>query len=100
MEDLFLTIKNDELVKVDRYGNGRGLICRNARCGMFSHDMKKVVVVRNDGIVQIHDFHGNPLQRICEDGLDARFSGEDIIVQRKNGRTELRDKYGNTKRTM
>jgi hypothetical protein len=47
-----------------------------------------------NGEVRTKDINGNGIRIICEGAIEARFSGTNIQVRRKDGRNELRDKFG------
>jgi hypothetical protein len=53
------------------------------------------LVTKFDGKVETRDVGGNHLRTICDGAIEARFSRTDIIARKKDGRTELRDRFGN-----
>ena len=44
--------------------------------------------------VEVRDENGFTLRTICKEATEARFQGTNIVVRRKDGRNELRDKVG------
>ncbi len=52
------------------------------------------------GQVRTKDINGNGIRVICEGAVEARFIGNNIQVRRKDGRNEIRDKFGNQLRWL
>jgi hypothetical protein len=88
-------IANQFLYTCDKYGNLGRKICDNVCFGTYDNGQKLFLVTKFDGKVETRDVGGNHLRTICDGAIEARFSRTDIIARKKDGRTELRDRFGN-----
>lgn len=88
-------IVNSNLFICDRWGNTSRRISENCAFGTYDEVTKTFLVTKNDGKLELKDINGN-LQRVVSLGvLEARFSGKEIIVRKKDGKTCVIDRVGN-----
>ena len=88
---------------VHLFENTGGLIrtiTGRAISAQLSPDESRIVLVTESGTAQLWDVRGNYLQDITSGAVDARFSGDLIIVTKEYGPDEVRDGRGNLLRTI
>jgi hypothetical protein len=88
-------ILNGALYTTDKYGNTLRKICEGVSYGAYDDTQNIFLITKVNGIVETRDINGNHLRMICDGCIEARFSGTDILIRRKDGRNELRDRFGN-----
>ena len=91
-------IINQTLFICDKWGNLGRRISENVAFGTFNESTSTFLVTKTDGKVELKDMNGTVRRVVSNDGLEARFSGDDIIVRRKDGKTCVVDIYGNVQR--
>lgn len=93
-------IINRSLYICDKWGNLGRRISENVAFGTFDDKTSTFLVTKIDGKVEIKDINGNISRVISNDGIEARFQGDNIILRKKNGKTCIVDKYGNIQRYL
>ena len=88
-------IENNQLFVCDNNGFKLKLICDKVNYASYNEKEKIFLVTLLNGNVGTRDTNGNAIRLICENAIEARFVDDKIQVRRKDGRNELRDKYGN-----
>lgn len=91
-------IVNQALYLCDRMGNVGRRIAESVVYGTFDDKSSSFLITRLDGKVELRDTNGNLKRTLISDGIEARFSGDEIIVRKKDGKTCVIDKVGNVKR--
>jgi len=91
-------ILNKSLFICDRYGNVGRKISENVLFGTFDEKTSMFLVTKFDGKVELRDMNGNISRTISNDGFEARFHGNEIILRKKDGKTCIVDRYGNIQR--
>lgn len=91
-------IVNQSLYLCDRIGNIGRRIAESVSFGTFDDKTSTFLITKMDGKVELRDTNGNLKRTLINDSIEARFSGDEIIVRKKDGRTCLIDKVGNIKR--
>ncbi len=91
-------IVNQALYLCDRIGNIGRRIAEGVSFGTFDDKSSTFLITKTDGKVELRDTNGNLKRTLINDSIEARFSGDEIIVRKKDGRTCLIDKVGNIKR--
>ncbi len=91
-------IVNQTLFICDTYGNTSRRISENCAFGTFDESSKTFLVTKTDGKLELKDINGNLHRVITTDVVEARFNGSSIMVRKKDGKSYLFDKYGNSKR--
>lgn len=91
-------ILNQTLYVCDRMGNLGRRISESVVYGTFDDSTSTFLVTKIDGKVELRDTNGNLKRIISNDSIEARFSGGDIILRKKDGRTCITDQVGNIKR--
>ena len=66
------------------------IIGDNLVSAYLNESNKTYVITRSNGLVEVISETGLRLRNICNEGLDARFEGNDVLVREKSGRTTLR----------
>jgi hypothetical protein len=79
-------------------GNLGRRISENVAFGTYDESQKIFLITSTDGKLETKDIGGNPIRVLSQGVLEARFSGTDILVRKKDGRNVLIDKAGNIKR--
>jgi hypothetical protein len=92
-------IKDGELYNCDRHGNKGHRVASNVDRADYSESMGVFLVLTRDGVVVTRDRNGNIRNTIARDARNARFNGDEFLVEFNNGRTMRVDKHGN-KREM
>ena len=93
-------IVNQSLYTCDTYGNTGRRIAENVAFGTYNDNLKIFLVTLLNGKVETRDSNGNHIRTLAENAIEARFSGTEIIVRRKDGKTEVKDLVGNLKRYL
>ena len=93
-------ISNQTLYICDTYGNTGRRIAENVSFGTYDAAQNIFLVTSLNGKVETRDVNGNQIRTITENAIEARFSGTDLIIRKNDGKTEVRDKYGNLIRHM
>jgi hypothetical protein len=73
-------------------------ISENVAFGTYDESQKIFLITGIDGKLETKDIAGNPIRVLSQGVLEARFSGTDILVRKKDGKNVLIDKAGNIKR--
>jgi hypothetical protein len=79
-------------------GNLGRRISENVAFGTYDESQKIFLITSIDGKLETKDIGGNPIRVLSQGVLEARFSGTDILVRKKDGKNILIDKMGNIKR--
>jgi hypothetical protein len=79
-------------------GNLGRRISENVAFGTYDELQKIFLITGLDGKLETKDIGGNPIRVLSQGVLEARFSGTDILVRKKDGKNVLIDKAGNIKR--
>jgi hypothetical protein len=79
-------------------GNLGRRISENVAFGTYDESQKIFLITSIDGKLETKDIGGNPIRVLSQGVLEARFSGTDILVRKKDGKNVLIDKAGNIKR--
>lgn len=87
-------IEKEVLSICDQWGNKLKTISDKVSYATYDDSQKIFLVTLTNGEVRTKDINGNGIRIICEGAIEARFSGVNIQVRRKDGRNELRDKFG------
>lgn len=91
-------IFNQSLYLCDAIGNIGRRISDNVNFATYDETTKVFLITKSDGKLETKDINGNNI-RVLHDGvLEARFSGNDIIVRKRDGRNLIIDRVGNIKR--
>ena len=93
-------IEKELLSTCDQWGNTLKTIATNVSYATFDEKQQLFLVTTKDGQVRTRDINGNGRRVICEGAIEAKFSGTNIQVRRKDGRNEIRDKFGNQLRWL
>ncbi len=91
-------ILNQSLYICDRMGNLGRRISENVVYGTFDDKTSTFLVTKMDGKVELRDTNGNLRRVVSSDTIEARYSGIEIIIRKKDGRTCIIDQMGNVKR--
>jgi hypothetical protein len=91
-------IINKTLYICDKWGNLGRRISENVVFGTFDDNTSTFLVTKTDGKVELKDINGTVRRVISNDGFEARFQGDDIILRKKDGRTCIVDRSGNIQR--
>lgn len=91
-------IVNQSLFLMDNIGNIGRRISDNVSFATYDDSSKVFLVTRVDGKLETKDIMGNPIRVLQEGVLEARFSGDDIIVRKRDGKNVIIDRVGNIKR--
>jgi hypothetical protein len=88
-------VKNGVLYTADYMGAAaKRLKGDNIATAFLNEYNKTFVITRTNGLVEIINENGLVLRNIFNEGLEARFQGNDILVREKSGRTTLRSLSG------
>jgi len=79
-------------------GNLGRKISENVAFGTYDESQNIFLITSIDGKLETKDIGGNPIRVLSHGVLEARFSGTDILVRKKDGKNVLIDKVGNIKR--
>lgn len=79
-------------------GNLGRRISENVAFGTYDESQKIFLITTIDGKLQTKDLMGNNIRVLSQGVLEARFSGTDILVRKRDGKNVLIDKMGNIKR--
>lgn len=93
-------IEKEILSICDQWGNKLRTISDKVSYAMWDDAQKIFLITLTNGQVKTKDINGNGIRIICEEAVEARFSGTNIQVRRKDGRNEIRDKFGNKLRWL
>jgi hypothetical protein len=89
-------IEKEILSICDQWGNKLRTISDKVVYATYDDSQKIFLITLINGQVKTKDTNGNGIRIICENAIEARFSdGTNIQVRRKDGRNEIRDKFGN-----
>lgn len=91
-------ILNQSLYICDNMGNLGRRISENVAFGTYDESQKIFLITGIDGKLETKDIAGNNIRVLSQGVLEARFSGTDILVRKKDGKNVLIDKVGNIKR--
>lgn len=91
-------IINQSLYLSDNYGNIGRLISNTVNFATFDETNKVFLITNVDGKLETKDINGNNIRVIAHEVLEARFSGTDILIRKRDGKNVLVDKIGNVKR--
>lgn len=91
-------IINQSLFLCDAIGNIGRRISDDVAFATYNDESKTFLVTRSGGKLETKDIMGNPIRVIHEGVLEARFSGNDILVRRRDGKNLIIDLVGNIKR--
>ena len=97
---MYYKIVNSTLYVCDHYGNIGRRIAENVGFGTFDDDTSTFLVTRLNGKVDLFDTNGNHKRTLINDSTEARFSGNEIVVRKNDGRTCIIDRVGNLKRYL
>jgi hypothetical protein len=88
-------VKNGVLYTADFMGAAAKRIKGdNIATAFLNESNKTFVITRTNGLVEVINENGLVLRHIFNEGLEARFQGNDILVREKSGRTTLRSLSG------
>ena len=95
-------IKNGRVNLIDSKGSIINQICgNNPTQASLSNNEKNIVVTFKEGKVLVYDLKGHICGTITNnDGVSAIFSGNDVVLSKKNGKSELRKINGSIIRTL
>jgi hypothetical protein len=93
-------IINRTLYICDKWGNLGRRISENVAFGTFDEKTSTFLVTKTDGKVELRDLNSTVKRIISNDGLEARFHDNDIILRKKNGKTCIVDRSGNVQRYL
>ncbi len=94
-------IEKETLSICDQWGNKLKTIADKVAYATYDESQKIFLVTLTNGQVRTKDVNGNGLRIICENAIEARFAeGTNIQVRRKDGKNEIRDRYGNQLRWL
>jgi len=79
-------------------GNLGRRISENVAFGTYDDSQNIFLITNIDGKLETKDIGGNNIRVLSQGVLEARFSGTDILVRKKDGKNVLIDKAGNIKR--
>jgi hypothetical protein len=79
-------------------GNLGRRIAENVTFGTYDDSQKIFLITNIDGKLETKDIMGNNIRVLSQGVLEARFSGTDILVRKRDGKNVLIDKMGNIKR--
>jgi hypothetical protein len=82
----------------DNIGNLGRRISEHVAFGTFDESQNIFLITNIDGKLETKDIMGNPIRVLSQGVLEARFSGTDILVRKRDGKNVLIDKMGNIKR--
>ena len=88
-------ISNSNLFLTDKWGNTGQRVAESVSYVTFSDELKLFVVTKLNGVVETRDVNGNFIRRIAENAVEARYTGSEFNIRRKDGKNEKRDKVGN-----
>jgi len=91
-------IVNQSLFLCDGIGNPGRRISENVNFATYDDTTKVFLITKSDGKLETKDINGNSIRVIHDGVLEARFSGNDIIVRKRDGRNLIIDRVGNIKR--
>ena len=91
-------IVNQSLFLIDAIGNPGKRISENVNFATYDETTKVFLITKADGKLETKDINGNPIRTLHEGVLEARFSGNDIIVRKRDGKNLIIDRVGNIKR--
>lgn len=95
---MMFKILNQSLYLCDAMGNLGRRISENVAFGTYDDSQKIFLITNIDGKLETKDIAGNNIRVLSQGVLEARFSGTDILVRKKDGKNVLIDKMGNIKR--
>lgn len=93
-------IEKEILSICDQWGNKLRTISDKVSYATYDDKQNIFLITLTNGQVRTKDTNGNGIRIICEGAVEARFSGTNIQVRRKDGRNEVRDKFGNQLRWL
>lgn len=94
-------IEKEILSICDQWGNKLRTISDKVAYATYDDKQNIFLVTLTNGQVRTKDTNGNGIRIICENAIEARFSdGTNIQVRRKDGKNEIRDKFGNQLRWL
>jgi hypothetical protein len=91
-------IVNQSLYLCDSIGNLGRRISENVAFGTYDEAQKIFLITKVNGSLETKDIMGNNIRVLSQGVLEARFSGTDILVRKRDGKNVLIDKMGNIKR--
>jgi len=95
---MMFKIVNQSLYLCDNIGNLGRRIAENVAFGTYDDSQKIFLITNIDGKLETKDIMGNNIRVLSQGVLEARFSGTDILVRKRDGKNVLIDKMGNIKR--
>ena len=95
---MMFKILNQSLYLCDSMGNLGRIISENVAFGTYDESQNIFLITGIDGKLETKDIGGNNIRVLSQGVLEARFSGTDILVRKKDGKNVLIDKIGNIKR--
>ena len=96
-----LGIKDGSLYWMDRHGNRHARVADRVQYSDFNSNLNEVLVTYQNGEVKLTDVNGNLRSSLkVTDAIDARFEGDKILIRRRGGSIELRDRHGNIQKTF
>jgi len=95
---MMFKIVNQSLYLCDAVGNLGRRIAENVAFGTYDDSQKIFLITNIDGKLETKDIMGNNIRVLSQGVLEARFSGTDILVRKRDGKNVLIDKMGNVKR--
>jgi hypothetical protein len=95
---MMFKIVNQSLYLCDSIGNLGRRISENVAFGTYDESQKIFLITKVNGSLETKDIMGNNIRVLSQGVLEARFSGTDILVRKRDGKNVLIDKMGNIKR--
>lgn len=95
---MMFKILNQSLYLCDSIGNLGRRISENVAFGTYDESQKIFLITKVNGSLETKDIMGNNIRVLSQGVLEARFSGTDILVRKRDGKNVLIDKMGNIKR--
>lgn len=95
---MMFKIVNQSLYLCDSIGNLGRRISENVAFGTYDETQKIFLITKVNGSLETKDIMGNNIRVLSQGVLEARFSGTDILVRKRDGKNVLIDKMGNIKR--
>ena len=96
----FVQITNNEVKLIGENFQTLRTIATNARSADRHSKNPTSVIVHTDGRVVLYDDDAKTLRTVTSGGSSGVFSGDDLIIKKSNGKTEVWTQTGQLLRTM
>ena len=91
---MLFKIESGTIYICDQYGFKLRKISEKVNYAVYDDKQKIFLITFLNGDVKTADVYGFIIRKICENGNEAKFWEDKIHVRTKDGKNELRDKYG------